>query len=95
MLQRYAYARYITNLNYINSIIFGIWTEQNGDPHAVYTLYDKRTNAMTCYKTLDASSVGMDNWGHPVSSDMPGCLVTYSTEESDDESMSLCVYRLI
>ena len=74
--------------------IFGIWTEQQGDPRAVYSLYDKRTGMMTCYKKLDTSSVGMDNLGHPVSADILGCLVTYSVDEADDDALSLCVYRL-
>lgn len=76
-----------------SNFIFGIWTEQNGDPHAVYSLYDKRKNKMTCYSKLDATLLGNDYW-HPIVSDLPGCLVLFLTDEADDETSSLCICRL-
>ena len=89
----------IFDLSWVQAVVklfslFGIWTEQHGDPRAVYSLYDKRTGVMTCYKNLDVSSVGMDYLGHPVSADIPGCLVTYSVDDTDGDAVSLCVYRM-
>ena len=74
--------------------IFGIWTENNGDPHAVYSLYDNKRNVISCYRELETKSMGLEYMGEPIPSDLPGCMVTYFMDGVEDEGMLLCIYHL-
>ena len=75
-------------------LIFGIWTEYQGQSQGVFSLYEKEKQRMTCYPQIDASPLGLEYIGEPVPSNLPNSLVTYFPAETEENTISLYIYSL-